>query len=96
MAEPIRKVLPRALARLRLAPLDPDAFLAWAFHAERVRRQPWESPLTLDDLVFEYQRLEPSTDVTEIREETRRTYIRLAAKVRRNQRLGLDPWEGIF
>jgi hypothetical protein len=29
------------------------------------------------------------------RDYVRQTYVHLAAKVRRNQRLGLDPWEGL-
>lgn len=74
--------------RQPLAPLEPDAFLAWAFRSERVKREPWETPLTLDDVVFEHRG-------AATRDELRRVYVRIAARVRRNQRLGVDPWEGI-
>lgn len=65
-----------------LAPLDPDAFLCWVFHREDVRHEPWEAPLTVEDIAFQLGR-----DVSTIR----RDYVRIAALARRNQRLGLDP-----
>lgn len=74
--EPVRR---RRLPRL--APLDPAAFLVWAWRmGPRARGT---SPLTLDDIWFQLG--------GEL-EELRRELIHLAARVRRNQRLGLDPW----
>lgn len=72
--------------RSHLAPLEPDAFLRWAW--ERGDRAKGTSPLTLDDLAFELGPDYPA-DVL------RRDYVRLAARVRRNQRLNRDPWEGV-
>jgi hypothetical protein len=70
--------------RSRLAPLVQDAFLRWAW--EHGDRDKGTSPLTVDDVAFELH-----AD----RETVRRDYVRLAARVRRNQRLGRDPFEGI-
>ena len=72
--------------RSHLAPLEPNAFLRWAW--ERGDRAKGTAPLTLEDLLFEL-----GPDVP--REMLRRDYVRLASRVRRNQRLGLDPMEGI-
>lgn len=69
------------------APLAADAFLAWAW--EHGPRAKGTAPITVDDLHFDLG----AEDVT--REELRRQYVHLAARVRRNQRIGLDPWEGI-
>ena len=74
----------RRVARRQLAPLEPDAFLVWAWR--QGDRDPGTQPLTLDDVLFE-TRLPLA--------ELRRDYVRLAARVRRNQRLGIEPFEGI-
>lgn len=71
-----------ARRRAALPPLEPDAFMAWAWEGEQGTQ-----PATLEDVAFELH--EP--DVASLR----KTYIRIAARVRRNIRLGLDPWEGI-
>jgi len=76
----------RPAPRRRLAPLGPNAFLAWAWDRTR-----GTSPITFEDLVYELRAQEPGLDAAALRRE----YVRLAAMVRRNQRLGLDPWEGI-
>jgi len=94
MAEPrhIREVMPRAIrsvARRQLAPLDADAFLAWAWRTGP--RDRGTSALTVDDVWFEIANGDPTVR----RETVRRDYVRLAAKVRRNQRLGHEPFEGI-
>jgi hypothetical protein len=90
MAEHISTVLNRALRRPRLAPLSPNAFLSWVWNeGPRTRGT---APLTYEDVWFERGRREPELT----REEVRRQYVRLAALVRRNQRLGNDPWEGIL
>ena len=74
---------------LNLAPLEPDGFLRWAYYQQPGQdRLKGSSPLTLDDVAFEWGPDRP-------REDIRRDYVHLAARVRRNQRLGLDPWEGI-
>ena len=75
--------------RVRLASLDPDAFLAWAWRAGP--RERGTSALTLDDVWFELARLNPDLKL----EDLRRDYMRLASRVRRNQRLGLEPFSGI-
>lgn len=75
--------------RSHLAPLDPDAFLRWAW--ERGDRERGSSALTIDDVWFEIVGGCPEYT----REMVRRDYVRLAARVRRNQRLNLDPFEGI-
>ena len=73
-----------------LAPLEPDAFLRWAWMTGP--RERGSSPLTLDDLWFELG----SGSVPEYtRENLRRDYVRLAAKVRCNQRLWREPFDGI-
>jgi hypothetical protein len=64
-----------------LAPLEPDAFMRWAW-----TRGKGTSPQTLGDLAFSLG-VDPSV--------IRRDWVRLAARVRRNQRLNLDPWMGI-
>jgi len=69
---------------MKLAPLDPDQFLVWAWRG--TPKVPGCGPLTVDDVAFELQMP---------REAIRKDYVRLAAKVRRNQRLGLDPFHGI-
>ena len=71
-----------AYLRAHLPPLEPDAFMRWVWDGE-----PGTQPLTLEDVAFELH--EP--DLSSLR----RTYVRIAARVRRNIRLGLDPWEGI-
>jgi hypothetical protein len=97
--EHISAVLPRAMARVavsrlarsrRLAPLEPNAFLAFAWRTGP--RGKGTSPLTVDDVWFELVRFNPELTPAQVR----RDYVRLAAKVRRNQRLNLDPWEGIL
>lgn|GEM_PF-3663633 len=76
--------------RTRLAPLEPDAFLAWMRHHDRIPRN--RGVCTVDDLWFGFWgRLDPGLTL----KETRRLVVWMAARVRRNQRLGLDPFEGI-
>lgn len=75
--------------RVQLAPLDPDGLLRWAW--EQVGRQYGTFPVTFEDVWFEWER--SAGEYT--REMLRRDYVRLAAKVRRNQRLGRDPWADI-
>lgn len=70
----------------KLAPLEPNAFLRWAWNGE-----PGTTPITVEDLAFELRAQEPDVDERALRRE----YVSLAARVRRNQRLGLDPWEGV-
>lgn len=84
MARPHRKP-----ARPSLAPLDADAFLRWVWLTGP--RDKGTSPLTVDDVWFEIARGDPEKSA----EDVRRDYVRLAARVRRNQRLGRDPWEGV-
>lgn len=88
--------MPLARVRLKiqrrvLAPLEPDAFMAWAYRNSPQARGPGTSPLTLEDVWFELSRRTPELT----REELRRSYVRIAARVRRNQRLGIDPWGGV-
>lgn len=83
LAVALHRGLRRATSR-RLAPLDPDSFLVWAW--TQGDRAKGTSPLTVEDVAFEL-RADPR--------EVRRDYVRLAARVRRNQRLGIDPWEGV-
>lgn len=80
-----------ALRRPALAPLEPDAFLAWAYWSSPDCHIEGSRPLTVDDVWFEVSRGAPETTRVEIR----RSYVRIAARVRRNQRLGIDPWEGV-
>jgi len=94
MARPehISVALARGLAKVRrrrLAPLNPDAFLAWAWSVGP--RDKGTHPLTVDDVWFELVRLQPAVTVGEVWRE----YVRIAARVRRNQRMGLEPFEGI-
>jgi hypothetical protein len=66
-----------------LAPLEPDAFLAWVwkYYGEATRR----TPLTSWDLWYEL-----ASDAPFLTQETiRRDLFRLSARARRNQRLGL-------
>ena len=70
-----------------LAPLHPDPFLLWAWRSNRTRRIR-SQPLSLDDLLFI---MHPAWTYVGLR----RDLYRLAARVRRNQRLGLDPWTGL-
>jgi hypothetical protein len=72
-----------------LAPLDPDEFLAWAWRTGD--RYPGTSPLTVEDVWWELANGVPGLTL----ESVRRDYVRLAARVRRNQRLGLEPLQGI-
>lgn len=73
----------------RLAPLAPDAFLRWVWEMDGKRYGP--EPITLEDVWWEHAHGCPEYGP----EVLRRDYVRLAAKVRRNQRLGRDPLEGI-
>ena len=75
---------PPAPKRAPLAPLDPDQFLRWAWLTGP--RVDGTTPLTLDDIAFEL-----GVDVEGLRHD----YVRLSARVRRNQRLGLSPWTGL-
>lgn len=75
--------------RRALAPLDADRFLSWAHrHGDRTRGT---FPLTAADAWFELASGDGSLAV----ETVRRWLVGLAARVRRNQRLGLDPWAGV-
>jgi len=84
--------LPEKLAKriLPLAPLEPDAFLRWVFLARPASTR-GDGPLTLRDIWFEVNRGEETQTLADLRRE----YIRIASRVRRNQRLGLDPWLGL-
>jgi hypothetical protein len=80
-----------ARRRQRLAPLNPDAFFAWAWRTNGGPKG--RGPITLDDLWFDW-----GPGLTEnggTLAELRRRFVSMAAKVRRNQRLGREPWEGI-
>lgn len=72
-----------------LAPLEPDAFFIWCW--ETGQRRKGTHPHTLGDLFFEYVGQMPELDLATVRG----WFVRVASKVRRNQRLGLDPWEGL-
>jgi len=90
--EHVRTALRRGLSRAQrrsLAPLEPNAFLAWAW--QQGDRAKGTTPLTVDDVWFELAR----HDADLARETVRRDYLRLAARFRRDQRLGLDPWDGV-
>ena len=86
--------------RVKLAPLEPDAFLRWAWKTGP--RIPGSTPITVDDnwleLAWAYRPGpgEPA-DFREVLpiERLRHDYVTLAARVRRNQRLGFNPWHGI-
>jgi hypothetical protein len=67
-----------------LAPLEPDAFMRWAWTGERKGSQ----PLTIDSLAFQL-----GGECS--REDIHRYYVSVAARVRRNQRLGRGPWEDV-
>lgn len=71
-----------------LAPLEPDAFLRWCW--EQGPRARGTFPHTVEDLWFDLAGRAPDMPFDFVR----RSHIRVASKVRRNQRLGLDPWEG--
>jgi hypothetical protein len=71
----------------RLAPLEPDAFLRWSW--QQGPRVKGSTPITLNDIAFELGEDCPPLA------QLRRSYVRTAALVRRNQRLGREPWEGI-
>lgn len=91
MTEHVSVALRRGLrkATRRLAPLEPDAFLRWAWlQGDRAKGT---LPLTVEDLYFELGRVDPALTI----EQVRKNYVHLAARVRRNQRLGLEPFEGI-
>lgn len=82
--------------RPKLAPLEPNAFLRWANHNYGA---PFSTAITVEDNYFELgAQYQPSPgDPEDFREfypleQLRREYVSLAARVRRNQRLGLDPW----
>lgn len=82
----------RRIVRRALAPLEPDAFLRWAFKQMAPADRPKGfGPLSLDDVWFELVHRDP--EIT--RAQVRKDYVRLAAKVRRNQRRGLMPFEGL-
>lgn len=68
--------------RKNMPPLEANAFLRWAWDGAE-----GSSPCTVEDVAFELH--EPDT------EHLRKLYVRIAARVRRNIRLGLEPWEGI-
>lgn len=87
VSAPISRVVSRR--RPRLAPLAPDAFLRWAWL--QGPRDKGTQPLTLEDVWFELAHRDP--EIT--RDVLRRDYVRIAAKVRRNQRVGVDVWGGI-
>lgn len=89
VANVMRRVMRLNAKRLRLAPLEPDAFLAWAYY--QGPRDRGTSPLTIDDVWFELAQKDPALTVAEVR----RWYVGIAAKVRRNQRLMREPFEGI-
>jgi hypothetical protein len=80
-------VAARQVRRLVLAPLDPDSFCVWAW---RTNRDPKKGigPVTTEDIWFEWSRGYPELT----RGDVRRLFVKIAAQVRRNQRLGLDPW----
>jgi hypothetical protein len=89
--EHVAQVLSRAVARLHrreLAPLDPDAFLAWVYRASPECHIKGSQALTVDDIWFEWSRRGPVD-----REDLRRQYVHLAAYARRQQRLGRDPFD---
>ncbi|HET6487642.1 MAG TPA: hypothetical protein VFH83_14540 [Spirochaetia bacterium] len=71
---------------MRLAPLHPDHFLVWVWQNLPPGDRLGTIPLQVDDVAFELR---------EDRETVRRNYVRLAARVRRNQRLGKEPFDGI-
>lgn len=84
------KTLPRPAPprpRVPLAPLEPDAFLRWTWEqlpdADRLF-----DPLTVEDVWFTLGVEELSIP------QLRHDYVGIAARVRRNQRLGMDPWHG--
>ncbi len=78
-----------ARRRPELAPLEPERFLAWAWRSGPRRRG--SGPLTVDDLWFAWVPGVPELT----NEDVRRLVVGLAARVRRNQRLGPDPWGGV-
>ena len=78
------------MAGVRLAPLDPDRFLAWAYWTADDATRTGSGPLTFSDVCWEFSRHGP-VDLGDLR----RSYVRLASRVRRNQRIGLDPWDGV-
>lgn len=69
-----------------LAPEDLDEFLAWAWRTSGAQCGRWNKPCTVADLAFQSEQ-EP--------ERMRDDIMRLALRVRENQRLGKDPWEGL-
>lgn len=73
----------------KLAPLEPNAFLHWVW--TQMPKSKWSGPLTIEDVWWEL-----AHGYEEMRtEDLRKSYVRIAARVRRNQRLGLDPFEGV-
>jgi hypothetical protein len=66
----------------RLAPLNPDAYLAWQW--SRGPRAKGTHPLTVADYWFDLARVDPSVSI----EEVRRLWLHQAARVRASQRLG--------
>jgi hypothetical protein len=61
-----------------------------AVQAAARQRRP-TTPITFEDLAWELRHQEPDLDLAALRQQ----YVSMAARVRRNQRLGRDPWEGI-
>lgn len=89
VATVMRRVMRVNAKRLRLAPLEPNAFLRWAYYQGPKNRG--TSPLTVDDVWFELAQRDPGLTP----ETVRRDYVRIAARVRRNQRLRREPFEGL-
>ena len=73
---------------MKLAPLKPDDFLRWVW--ERDGRRYGPEPIRLEDVWWQLPPVEGYTP-----EMLRKDYVRLAAKVRRNQRMGWDELWGI-
>lgn len=75
-----------------LAPLEPNLFLYWAWKLDHVEGS---TPITVEDNLAELQRHARPGDEVPTLAELRRDFVRVAARVRRNQRLGLDPWDSV-
>jgi hypothetical protein len=71
-----------------LPPLQPEAYLVWLWRTGA--RPETKAPPTIDDFWFAWGPGVPGFTL----EETRRTILHLAARSRRNVRLGLDPITG--
>ncbi len=61
--------------RDKLAPLEPDAFMAWAYRTSGQPKRPHSAPLTLDDWLISLCAQEPAFDGQQLR----RDFVRLAA-----------------